>query len=285
VNAAEGGARRTVALQLAIRDMKIVVLTIFPEMFTPFWETGIIRRAIAHGVISVETLNVRDFAEGRHKSTDDRPYGGGCGMVMKPEPLASAIRAAREMAPDARVVLMSPQGKTFDQAAAGALARGPGMIVICGRYEGIDERIAESFVDLEFSVGDFVLTGGELPAMMVIDAVSRLLPDALGDESSAENDSFFSGSLDHPHYTRPRVFEGSPVPEVLLSGNHRDIADWRLEEGMMRTVLRRPDLLMNRDLSPRETGILKKWNAEIERVLRGKPLSGADSLSGAQQEG
>ena len=203
--------------------MKFIALTIFPELFASFRDHGIIRRAIERNLISLETVNIRDFATGKHRVVDDRPYGGGCGMVMKPEPLAAALRAARSRAPAATTVLLSPQGRRFDQAAARDLNALDSLVLLCGRYEGVDDRILQDFIDLEISIGDYVLTGGELPAMIVIEALSRLIPGALGGESSAENDSFSDGLLDCGHFTRPARFEGQAAPEVLLSGNHRQI--------------------------------------------------------------
>ncbi|MGD2037615.1 MAG: tRNA (guanosine(37)-N1)-methyltransferase TrmD, partial [Desulfobacterales bacterium] len=209
--------------------MKFVVLTIFPEMFDLFWGHGIIRRAIDQKKISASTLNIRDFAEDKHQVTDDRPYGGGSGMVMKPEPMAGAIRAANRKCPSAKTVLLSPQGRVFNQALANELASFEGLVLVCGRYEGIDERISHDLIDDEISIGDYVLTGGELAAMVVIDAVTRQIPGILGGEDAAEKDSFSNGLLEHAHYTRPHVFEGKAVPEILLSGHHEEIENWRVE--------------------------------------------------------
>jgi tRNA (guanine37-N1)-methyltransferase len=247
--------------------MQFVVLTIFPEMLDPFWRHGIIRRAIERQKISAATINIRDFAEGRHQVTDDRPYGGGSGMVMKPEPLAAAIRAASKTAPSAKRVLLTPQGRVFNQGLARELAVLDGLILICGRYEGVDERICAELVDHEISIGDYVLTGGELAAMIVIEAVTRLIPGSLGGEDAAERDSFSNYLLEHAHYTRPRIFEGDEVPEVLLSGHHRQIEQWRLESALMRTWLKRPDLLQDRALTGEEIEILKKWCHDIETIL------------------
>ncbi|MGD9008904.1 MAG: tRNA (guanosine(37)-N1)-methyltransferase TrmD [Desulfobacteraceae bacterium] len=260
--------------------MKYVALTIFPELMHAFWENGILRRAVAEGIISASAVNIRDFAEGRHRVTDDRPYGGGCGMVMKPEPLARAIREAKQLAPKAPIVLMAPQGKRFDQAMAQNLAAAPGIVFICGRYEGIDERAVEQFVDLELSIGDFVLTGGELPAMVVMDAVTRLLPGALGNEDSAGQDSFSHQRLDCGHYTRPPSFEGRKVPDVLLSGHHEQITSWRRADALMRTLVRRPDLLRQKPLDLPEVALLEKWQREIEELIRSQRDGGADPPSG-----
>jgi tRNA (guanine37-N1)-methyltransferase len=254
--------------------MKFLALTIFPELLQAFWNNGIMRRATAEGIISPKAIDIRDFARGRHKVTDDRPYGGGCGMVMKPEPLAAAVEAAKAAAPAAPTILLSPQGERFDRSAAGKLAGHKGLILVCGRYEGIDERFTERFVDLEISVGDFVLTGGELPAMAVMDAVTRLLPGALGNEDSAGQDSFENHRLDHGHYTRPPVFEGQAVPEVLLTGHHEAINRWRRADALMRTLVRRPDLLRKKPLDKEDTALLKEWRREIERLLCSQPDGG-----------
>jgi tRNA (guanine37-N1)-methyltransferase len=264
--------------------MDFTVLTIFPELFGSFWEHGIIRRAIEGRLISVAAVNIRDFAEGKHRVTDDRPYGGGCGMVMKPEPLAAAIRAERKRKPKAVTVLLTPQGRVFDQQLARELATGDGLILVCGRYEGVDERICQDFIDYELSIGDFILTGGELGAMVVIDAVTRLIPGALGGEDSADKDSFAADLLEHAHYTRPAEFEGDAVPDVLLSGNHAAIDRWRRETALIRTFLKRPDLLHKRVLDRQEIEILKKWCADIEALVQAQSLRGTDSLPGAQQE-
>ena len=262
------------------KTIKFVALTIFPELLEAFWQNGMMRRAAAEDIIATTAVNIRDYAAGRHRVTDDRPYGGGCGMVMKPEPLAAAIRAARQIAPSAPVVLMSPQGKRFDQAMARDLTTVQGLIFICGRYEGIDERVTEQFVDLEISLGDFVLTGGELAAMTVMDAVTRLLPGVLGNEDSAQQDSFSGLRLDTGHFTRPPVFEGAPVPEVLLSGHHEHIARWRREDALMRTLVRRPDLLRSTQLDSDEVALLEKWQCEIQKCIRGQHGGGTDPSSG-----
>jgi tRNA (guanine37-N1)-methyltransferase len=247
--------------------MFFTVLTIFPEMFDPFWAHGIIRKAIEEQMIVTSAINIRDYAENRHQVTDDRPYGGGSGMVMKPEPLAGAIRAATRTVPEAKTVLLTPQGSVFDQSMAQELASFGGLVLICGRYEGIDERVCHDLIDYEISIGDYVLTGGELAAMVVIDAVTRLIPGALGGEQAAEKDSFADGLLEHAHYTRPRIFEGNEVPEVLLSGHHQEIDRWRLESSLMRTLLKRSDLLQKKDLDQQEIEILKKWHHLIEKIL------------------
>jgi tRNA (guanine37-N1)-methyltransferase len=251
--------------------MFFTVLTIFPEMFDPFWQHGIVRRAIEHRIIRASAVNIRDYAEDRHQVTDDRPYGGGSGMVMKPEPLAAAIRATSQTMQGAKAVLLTPQGRIFDQQMARELASNAGLILVCGRYEGVDERICHDLIDYEISIGDYVLTGGELAAMVLMDAVTRLIPGALGGEDAAEKDSFSDGLLEHAHYTRPRIFEGRAVPEVLLSGHHQEIENWRLESSVMRTLLKRPDLLHDKELTSQERRILKKWRQEIVAILDSHP--------------
>jgi tRNA (guanine37-N1)-methyltransferase len=260
--------------------MKFVVLTIFPELIQAFWDNGIMRRAVQGGSIETQALNIRDFAQGRHRVTDDRPYGGGCGMVMKPEPLSAAIRTAQDATPGAVTVLLTPQGRRFDQSVARQLADRAALIFVCGRYEGIDERISERAVDLELSIGDFVLTGGEVAAMAVMDAVTRLLPGVLGNEDSAEQDSFNHRRLDHAHYTRPPEFEGRAVPEVLLSGHHDRIAEWRRADALLRTLARRPDLLHGANLSTEEVALLRAWHRELERIIPHPGGGGTGSSSG-----
>ena len=257
-----------------MRPMKFSILTIFPDMFTGFLEHGIIRRAMDRGLIDTGIINIRDHAAGRHRVTDDRPYGGGNGMVMKPEPLAGAIRETVNRYPDALTIHLTPQGRVFDQDTARELTRTDHIVLICGRYEGIDERICETLVDRELSIGDYVLTGGEVAAMVVIDAVTRLLPSALGGDHSADTDSFADQLLAHAQYTRPQEFEGKVVPDVLLSGNHREIDRWRTESAMIRTFLKRPDLLTKRLLTDEETQILKKWYMEIGRIIKNSGTNG-----------
>jgi len=250
--------------------MRILVLTIFPDMFDGLWSHGMIRRAIEQQAISAAALNIRDFAGDRHHVTDDRPYGGGSGMVMKPGPLAASIRHARQLAPGARTILMTPQGRVFNQALARELAGLEGLILVCGRYEGVDDRLCHDLISDELSVGDYVLTGGEIAAMAVIDAVTRLIPGVLGGEDSAARDSFSDGLLEHAHYTRPPVFEGVEVPGVLLSGHHGDIERWRLESSLMRTLVHRPDLLRGRALTAEETEILRRWHAHLGELIGGR---------------
>jgi tRNA (guanine37-N1)-methyltransferase len=250
--------------------MDFTVLTIFPAMFEGFCAHGIVRRAIASGAIRLTAIDIREHAAGRHRVTDGRPFGGGCGMVMKPEPLMSAIRAARAATPAARTLMLSPQGRRFDQGLAEALSGEAGIIMVCGRYEGVDARV-EQAVDLELSIGDYVLSGGETAAMVVIDAVTRLLPGVLGGEQSASLDSFGGHLLEHEHYTRPPLFEGQAVPEVLLSGNHGRIERWRRETALVRTLLKRPELLGGRPLEPEQRGWLQRQRDLIDALLADTP--------------
>lgn len=223
--------------------MTFDILTLFPAMFDGPLTESIIRRAVERGLLDVRLHNIRDFATDRHRLVDDAPYGGGDGMVMKVEPLAACIEAVKAGRPGARVIMTSPRGRRFDHAAARELAREDGLIIICGRYEGVDERVRELFVDDEFSIGDFVLTGGELAAMVMVDAVGRLIPGVLGSPGSAETDSFADGLLEYPQYTRPAEFRGLRVPDVLLSGNHPEVARWRRRMALDKTLSERPDLL------------------------------------------
>ena len=237
------------------------VLTLFPEMFVSPFAESVLGKAIDKGLIALHAHNLRDWAEGRHKVVDDTPYGGGDGMVMKPEPVCRALDVLRQRSPGSRILLMSPQGRPFCQAEARELARNPGLILVCGRYEGFDERI-RSRVDAEYSLGDFVLTGGELAAMVMIDAIARLLPGVLGSSGSAESDSFSDGLLEYPHYTRPVEFEGERVPEVLLSGHHGEIARWRRRQQLRRTLERRPELLAKAPLSEADQVFLARLRDE-----------------------
>lgn len=247
--------------------MNFIALTIFPKMFRLFSDHGIIRKAIEEKKIRVSAINIRDFAQDKHHVTDDRPYGGGCGMLMKPEPLAGAIRAAKKEAPFAKTILLTPAGRVLDHKLANEFKSYSGLILVCGRYEGMDERICHDFIDHEVSLGDYVLTGGELAAMVLIDAVTRLIPGILGGSDSAAKDSFSGGLLEHAQYTRPRNFEGEEVPEVLLSGHHQEIERWRRETSLIRTFLKRKDLLQKRPLDNEEIEILQKWCQEIEKII------------------
>ena len=222
-------------------SMKIDVLTLFPEMFAGPLDVSIVQRARASGRLDLRVHNLREYTHDRHKTVDDKPFGGGPGMVLKPEPLFEAVE---NLANDrTRVILMTPVGRPFDQAMARELAQCEHLLFICGSYEGVDERVRETLVDQEISIGDYVLTNGGLPAMVVIDAVTRLLPGALGDDESARDESFSQGLLEYPHYTRPAEFRGMKVPEILLSGHHAEIEKWRAEQAQLRTAERRPDLL------------------------------------------
>ncbi len=230
--------------------MKIDVLTLFPAMFAGPLDESIIQRARSGGTLDLAVHNLRDYTHDRHKTVDDRPFGGGPGMLFKPEPVFEAVEKLG--GEKTRVILMSPAGRKFDQAVARELAGEEHLLLVCGSYEGFDERIRERLADDELSIGDFVLTNGALPAMVVIDAVTRLLPGVLGDDESAQDESFSRGLLEYPHYTRPAEFRGMKVPEVLLSGNHAEIAKWRAEQSKRRTQERRPDLLTEGEGAPRE---------------------------------
>ena len=247
--------------------MRIAVVSLFPEFVQQVVGFGVIGRAVERGLLEVVGENPRDYAADTHRTVDDRPYGGGPGMVLKYEPAAAAIRAARAQLPQGSpVVYLSPQGQVFDQAEARRLAAVPGLVLFAGRYEGVDERLVEDLVDEELSLGDFVLTGGEIAAMAVIDAVARLLPDVLGDAGSAPQDSFMDGLLDCPHYTRPETVAGRRVPGVLLSGDHARIARWRLKQALGRSFLRRPDLLRRLDLTREQQELLDEFLKEQGRV-------------------
>jgi tRNA (guanine37-N1)-methyltransferase len=248
--------------------MNFTALTIFPEMFDSFMKCGIIGKALSLGKIKFKAVDIRDFAEGGHLITDDRPFGGGSGMVMKPEPLVRAIKHVREKDSEAMAVLLSPQGMVLNQKIAAELARQKSLILICGRYEGVDERVCSQYIDFELSIGDYVINGGETAAMVVIEAVVRLLPGVLGNSDSAETDSFSDSLLKHAQYTRPSVFEGINVPETILSGDHKKIEQWRLESSLKRTFMKRPDLFENREFSEPETDILEKWQKEIVKIIR-----------------
>lgn len=247
--------------------MHFDIFTLFPECFTSPLECSILKRAIDRGLISVALHDLRSYATDRHHVCDDYPFGGGAGMVMKPEPVFAAVETVLGMGeenPNAPcpIILLSPQGRKFQQSAAWELSKHSRLALICGHYEGVDERIREHLVTEEISVGDYVLTGGEIPALVLVDAVTRLLPGSLGDETSVASDSFSASLLEHPHYTRPAVFRGWEVPEVLRSGNHAAIDRWRLKESMRRTLLRRPELLSEADLGERERELLREIKVE-----------------------
>jgi len=246
--------------------MRIQVITLFPEEFTPLVSLGVTGRGISSGKVALELLNPREFATDRHRTVDDRPYGGGPGMVMAVEPLRSTIRTAKERAGLAKASLLSPQGRPLDQDAVRELALREELILVCGRYEGIDERLIELEIDEEWSIGDYVLSGGELAAAVLIDAVTRLLPGVLGDEQSAQQDSFMDGLLDCQHYTRPEEIEGLAVPPVLLSGDHGAIERWRRKQSLGRTWLRRPELLEKLALDTESAALLAEFKYEHRKL-------------------
>ena len=235
--------------------MRIDIITIFPEVILPVLQAGILRRAQARDILTVNVHNLRDFTTDRHQTVDDYPYGGGAGMILKPEPLFAAIRALQPSS-TARVIYLTPQGAPFNQACAETLSLESHLILICGRYKGIDERVRIKLVTDEISIGDYVLSGGEIPALVLVDAIGRVLPRALGNYESAQEDSFSQGLLDCPHYTRPAEFEGMKVPDILMSGHHEHITYWQREQSLKRTAERRPDLLKNVELSAEDVAYL-----------------------------
>ena len=248
--------------------MHIALVTLFPEMFAAVSDHGVTGRAVDQDVVALSLHNPRDFTVDKHRTVDDRPYGGGPGMLMKIEPLQQAIAAAKaEAGGDAKVIYLSPQGQRFDHGKAMQLAQEQALVLVAGRYEGVDERLINAQVDEELSIGDYVLSGGELAAMVVVDAVTRQLPGVLGHELSAQEDSYANGLLDCPHYTRPEEFEGEIVPDVLLSGDHEKIRRWRLQQALGRTYERRPDLLEGREMSPEEEELLAAYCRERELTL------------------
>jgi tRNA (guanine37-N1)-methyltransferase len=249
--------------------MKISVVTLFPEMFTAVSKSGITGRAIENGLVSLDFANPRDFTQDKHRTVDDKPYGGGPGMLMKVAPLKSAIESAKAAAgPDCEVIYLSPQGHPVTQQIMQDLSERSGLVLVAGRYEGIDERLIEREIDVEYSIGDYVLSGGELPAMVLIDGITRLQPGAVGDDQSVQEDSFSAGLLDHPHYTRPEAVEGLEVPAVLLGGNHAEIKRWRQKQALGRTKLRRPDLIERRNLSADEKALLAEFEAEQAQKIK-----------------
>ena len=243
--------------------MQFEVFSLLPEVFPPYLDSSILQRARQNGLIDVRVHNIRDYAHDKHHTTDDTPYGGGGGMVMKPEPMFEAVESILGREADCPVILLTPQGRVFSQTVAAELSRHERIALLCGRYEGVDERIRQHLVTDEISIGDYVLTGGELPALILIDAVSRLLPGVLGDPTGAEDDSHASGLLEYPHYTRPPEFRGDGVPEVLLSGDHAKIEKWRREQSLLRTLERRPDLLEKTDLNKEDIKFLKERGFKI----------------------
>ena len=247
--------------------MRFAVVTLFPEMLKSLTDFGVVARAARESLLQVEAFNPRDYTQDNYRKVDDRPFGGGPGMVLMAEPLTAAIKDAKQAKP-AKVIYLSPQGVPFTQQKAEELAKLDNLVLVAGRYEGIDQRVIESSIDEEISIGDFVVSGGELPAMMIIDAVSRLLPNVLGHSESAKQDSFSSGLLDCPHYTRPEDFKGQKVPDVLLSGHHADIETWRMKMSLGQTWLRRPELLENIELTEEQHRLLADfqgmWRATHE---------------------
>lgn len=244
--------------------MQFDVFTLFPQVFEPYLTSSILQRATENALIDVRLHNIRDWATDKHHTTDDTPYGGGGGMVMKAAPIFDAIESVLGSPPSCPLILMSPQGRPFSTAVARELAEYPHLAILCGRYEGFDERIREHLVTDQISVGDYVLTGGELPAMIVIDAVTRFIPGALGDPDGAMDDSFATGLLEYPHYTRPEEFRGWRVPDVLLSGNHAEIRRWRHKQALLRTYLHRPDLLANYELTKEDQKFIQEIQQNIE---------------------
>jgi tRNA (guanine37-N1)-methyltransferase len=242
--------------------MIVDVFTLFPEVFPPYLDTSILKKARQQGALSVRVHNIRDWALDKHHVTDDEPYGGGGGMIMKPGPIFRAVESVLGSPPACPVILLTPQGRLFDQSLARQLARASHLALLCGRYEGVDERVRQRLVSEEISIGDYVLTGGELAALVVIDAVTRLLPGVLGDPEATEKDSHSAGLLEHPHYTRPAEFRGWRVPDILLSGDHARIAQWRRRQAILRTWQRRPELLTQANLTPEEQAYLNRLKSE-----------------------
>jgi tRNA (guanine37-N1)-methyltransferase len=242
--------------------IKFNIFTLFPEVFTPYLETSILQRARSAGLVDIYLHNIRDWTTDRHHVCDDMPYGGGGGMVMKPEPIFTAVESVLGAPPSCPLILLDPQGRVFTQAVAQELSQYSHLGLLCGRYEGIDERVRQHLVTDEISIGDYVLSGGELPALVLIDSITRLIPGALGDPEGAWDDSYATGLLEYPHYTRPPKFRGWGVPEVLLSGDHARIARWRRQQALLRTRLRRPDLLQRADLSENDRDYLSSLELE-----------------------
>ena len=246
--------------------MRFAVFTLFPETFLPYLQVSILQKAAERGLVEIELYNIRDWARDKHHTTDDTPYGGGGGMVMKPEPVFEAVESVLGPEPACPVVLLTPQGRVFNHIIAQELVQQERLALLCGRYEGVDERIRTDLVTDEISIGDYVLTGGELPALILIDAISRLLPGVLGDPDGAMNDSHAAGLLEYPHYTRPPDYRGWGVPEILLSGDHAKIEKWRREQSLCRTLERRPDLLENAPLSEADKKYLEKRNRASDPI-------------------
>jgi tRNA (guanine37-N1)-methyltransferase len=244
--------------------MRFDVFTIFPEVFNPYINTSIIQRAITNHIIQINVHNIRDWAVDKHHTTDDTPFGGGGGMVMKPEPFFTAVEGVAGDPPECPVILMSPQGSLLTFQKAKELSQLPRLVILCGRYEGVDERVVEHLVTEEISIGDYVLSGGELPALVLIEALTRLLPGALGDPDGAQDDSFASSLLEYPHFTRPAEYRGWKVPDVLLNGNHKEINRWRRKQALKRTLLKRPDLIDVAALDKEDIKLLIELSNEIQ---------------------
>ena len=244
--------------------MRIDIITLFPQMFDALTDYGVVGKAVQREILSLNYWNPRDYAENKHNRVDDRPFGGGPGMLMQYLPLQKTLEAAKQNNPDSPVIYLSPQGRQLDQNGLRELSQHKGLILINGRYEGVDERFIESYVDQEWAIGDYVISGGELASMVMIDGVSRLLPDVLGHEDSADQDSHSNGLLDCPHYTRPEMIDGKSVPPVLMSGNHKAIENWRLKQSIGRTYQRRPDLLQKLNLSDEQQRLLNEYIQESE---------------------
>ena len=242
--------------------MIIDVLTLFPDFFYDILKLSMIGRAVENNIVVINPTNIRDFSNNKHKKVDDYPFGGGPGMVMNPEPIFNAIQSVKST--DSKVIYLSPQGKKLNQSILNDLAKESHLILLCGHYEGIDNRIIENYIDEEISIGDYVLTGGEIPAMVLIDGITRLLPGVLSTDESYVEESHYNGILEHPQYTRPRVFNDFTVPEVLLSGNHKKIRDWKIYESLKSTFLKRPDLLNNLDLDNRTVDLIEKIKLELK---------------------
>ena len=262
--------------------MRFDIFTLFPDVFNPYLEASILQRARQRGQVEVHLHNIRDWALDRHHITDDLPYGGGGGMIMKPDPIFSAVEAVLGAPPACPVILMTPQGRVFNHKVAAELASLPHLALLCGRYEGVDERVRQHLVTDEISVGDYVVSGGELPALVVIDALTRLIPGVLGDPDGAWDDSYASGLLEYPHYTRPPEFRGWGVPEILLSGDHARIARWRREQSLQRTLQRRPDLLGSAPLTPADSEFLAELAAEESQRTESNPFPSPGAGEGNQ---
>ena len=263
--------------------MRFDVFSLFPGILQPYLEASILQRAIQNGLLEVFLHDIRSWTTDKHHITDDAPFGGGGGMVMKPEPIFTAVEAVLGDPPACPLILLTPQGRTYNQSIAQELSQYPRLALLCGRYEGIDERVREHLVSDEISIGDYVLTGGEIPALILIDSLTRLIPGAIGDPDGAQDDSFASGLLEYPHYTRPAEYRGWPVPEVLLSGNHAKIDRWRREQSLLRTWQRRPDLLEKIELSKKDRQYLARLIAEENRGENPQSPNQGPSLNSSQE--